>query len=98
MRDEQPALVSRQKNSLVLVLSAFRQLQANGRPVFIVGHNNLGKEPSDFRVSQVQAVQHVAGSYYEMKCFTYEMLVQEEKIAVSGWDFNRRGRRIPPRA
>jgi hypothetical protein len=79
MRDGQPALVSRQKNSLVLVRPASRQLQANGRPVFVVGINNLSKAPVDFRVSQVEATQHVAGSDYEMKVVTYEMLVQEEK-------------------
>ncbi len=79
MRDGQPALVSRQKNSLVLVRPASRQLQANGRPVFVVGINNLGKQPVDFVVSQVEAVQHVSGSDYEMKVVTYEMLVQEEK-------------------
>lgn len=79
MRDGQPALVSRQKNSLVLVRPASRQLQANGRPVFVVGINNLGKQPVDFVVGQVEAVQHVAGSDFEMKVVTYEMLVQEEK-------------------
>jgi hypothetical protein len=79
MRDGQPALVSRQKNSLVLVRPASRQLQANGRPVFVVGINNLGKQPVDFVVAQVEAVQHVAASDYEMKVVTYEMLVQEEK-------------------
>src|SRR6202012_6267456 len=79
MRDGQPALVSRQKNSLVLVRPASRQLQANGRPVFVIGINNLSKQPVDFRVSQVEAVQHVAESDYPMKVVTYEMLVQEEK-------------------
>jgi hypothetical protein len=79
MRDGQPALVSRQKNSLVLVRPASRQLQANGRPVFVVGINNLGKKPVDFVVAQVEAVQHVSGSDFEMKVVTYEMLVQEEK-------------------
>jgi hypothetical protein len=79
MRDGQPTLVSRQKNSLVLVRPASRQLQANGRPVFVVGINNLGKQPVDFVVAQVEAVQHVAGSDFEMKVVTYEMLVQEEK-------------------
>jgi hypothetical protein len=79
MRDGQPALVSRQKNSLVLVRPAARQLQANGRPVFVVGINNLSKQPVDFVVSRVEAVQHVAGSDFEMKIVTYEMLVQEEK-------------------
>src|SRR5438309_7217274 len=79
MRDGQPALVSRQKSSLVLVRPAARQLQANGRPVFVIGINNLGKEPVDFRVGQVEAVQHVGASDYEMQVVTYEMLVQEEK-------------------
>lgn len=79
MRDGQPALVSRQKSSLVLVRPASRQLQANGRPVFVVGINNLGRQPVDFVVAQVEAVQHVASSDYEMKVVTYEMLVQEEK-------------------
>jgi hypothetical protein len=79
MRDGQPALVSKQRNSLVLVRPASRQLQANGRPVFVVGINNLGKQPVDFVVGQVEAVQHASGSDFEMKVVTYDMLVQEEK-------------------
>ena len=79
MRDGQPALVSRQKSSVVLVRPASRQLQANGRPVFVVGINNLGKQPIEFRVGQVAALQHVGASDYEMHIVTYEMLVQEEK-------------------
>jgi hypothetical protein len=63
----------------VLVRPASRQLQANGRPVFVVGINNLGKQPVDFRVAQIEAMQHVAGSDFDMKVVTYEMLVQEEK-------------------
>ncbi|MBJ7408294.1 MAG: hypothetical protein JHD07_35445 [Bradyrhizobium sp.] len=79
MRDGQPALVSHQKSSLVLVRPASRQVRANGRPVFVVAINNLGKGPIDFRVAQVEATQHVAGSDYGMQVVTYEMLVQEEK-------------------
>jgi hypothetical protein len=79
MRDGQPALVSRQKGSLVLVRPASRQLQASGRPVFVVGINNLGKQPVDFRVSEVEATQHVSGSDFGMKIVTFEMLAQEEK-------------------
>jgi hypothetical protein len=79
MRDGQPALVSRQKNSLVLIRPAARQLQANGRPVFVVGINNFGKAPVDFRVAQVEARQHVGASDYDMVVVTYEMLVQEEQ-------------------
>jgi hypothetical protein len=79
MRDGQPALVSRQKNSLVLVRPAARQLQANGRPVFVVGINNIGRQPTEFRVAQVEAVQHVGGSDFGMQIVTFEMLQQEEK-------------------
>jgi hypothetical protein len=79
MRDGQPALVSRQKSSLVLVRPAARQLQANGRPVFVVGINNLGRQPVDFQVSKVEAIQHVGGSDFSMQVVSYEMLVQEEK-------------------
>src|ERR1700704_4999900 len=74
MRDGQPALVSRQKNSVVLVRPASRQLQTNGRPVFVVGINNLGRQPIDFRVAEVDAVQHVGGTDYGMLVVTYEQL------------------------
>jgi hypothetical protein len=79
MRDGQPALVSRQKNSVVLVRPASRQLQTNGRPVFVVGINNLGRQPVDFRVAEVDAVQHVGGTDYGIQVVTYEQLVSEEK-------------------
>src|SRR3954451_8755110 len=62
MRDGQPALVSRQKSSLVWAKPAARQLRATGRPVFVVGINNMGKQPVDFRVSQLEAPQHAGGS------------------------------------
>src|SRR5438477_6419068 len=70
MRDGQPALVSRQKSSLVLVKPAARQLRANGRPVFVVGINNMGRQPVDFRVSQLEATQHAGGSDFGMQIVT----------------------------
>jgi len=79
VRDGQPALVSRQKSSLVLVRPAARQLQANGRPVFVVGINNVGRQPTDFRMAQVEAVQHVGSADFQMQVVTFEMLQQEEK-------------------
>jgi hypothetical protein len=79
MRDGQPALVSRQKNSIVLVRPASRQLQAGGRPVFVVGINNISRAPIDFRMDQIQVNQIVNGQEYPMTVVTYEMLVQEEK-------------------
>src|SRR5690348_17081375 len=79
MRDGQPALVTRQKCSLVLVRPASRQIPTKGRPVFVVAINNLSRQPVDFRVGQVEAVQHANGSDFEMRIVTYEMLVQEEQ-------------------
>jgi hypothetical protein len=79
MRDGQPALVSRQKSSVVLVRPASRQLQANGRPVFVVGINNFSEVPIEFRVAQVEANQRVGEGEYPMVVVTFEMLQQEEK-------------------
>src|ERR1700730_15220662 len=62
VRDGQPALVSRQKSSVVLVRPASRQLQANVRPVFVIGITNCGKVPVEFRVAQVEATQRVGAS------------------------------------
>lgn len=78
MRDGQPALVSKQKSSLVLVRPASRKLQAGGRPVFVVNINNLSRAPVDFRMSQIAVNQVVNGSEFPMTVVTYEMLAQEE--------------------
>ncbi len=79
VRDGRPALVSRQKSSVVLVRSAARQLQVGGRPVFVVGINNLSRAPVDFRVAQVEVNQVFSGQEYPMTVITYEMLLQEER-------------------
>lgn len=79
VRDGRPGLVSRQKNSTVLVGPAARELQAGGRPVFVVGINNIGKTPTDFRMDQIQVSQLVSGQEYPMQVVTYEMLAREEK-------------------
>lgn len=79
MRDGQPALVSKQKTSLVLVRPASRQLQAGGRPVFVVNINNLSKGPVEFRMAQIEANQIVGENEFAMTVVTYEMLAQEEK-------------------
>jgi hypothetical protein len=54
-------------------------LQANGRPVFVVGINNLSRGPIDFRVAEVAANQRVGASEYPMQVVTFEMLQQEEQ-------------------
>lgn len=78
MRDGQPALVSRQKSSVVLVRPAARRLQSGDRPVLVVGINNLSRTPLDFRVSQVEATQIAGGQEFPMTVVTYEMLAREE--------------------
>lgn len=79
MRDGQPALVSKQKTSLVLIRPASRQLQAGGRPVFVANINNLSKAPVEFRMSQIEVNQIVGENEFAMTVVTYEMLAQEEK-------------------
>jgi len=81
MRDGQSALVSRQKNSIVLVRPASRQIASGGRPVFVVGINNISPQPVNFMVSQVDAQQMVGQQAYAMQVITYEQLAQEERNA-----------------
>jgi hypothetical protein len=50
-----------------------------GRPVFVVGINNLSNGPLDFRIAEVEANQRVGASEYPMQVVTFEMLQQEEK-------------------
>ncbi|WP_152540012.1 hypothetical protein [Afipia sp. P52-10] len=79
IRDGRSALVSRQKSSLVMVGPASRQIAAGGRPVFVVGINNLSNAPVNFLISQVEASQLVGGQAYPMQVIPYETLVQEER-------------------
>jgi len=79
MRDGRPAISSRQKNSLVLVSPAGRQIKSGSRPVYVVAIYNLAKAPVDFRVSDVGVVQIVNGQSYQIPVLPYETLVQEER-------------------
>lgn len=79
MRDGNPALVSRKKNSLVLVRPAARQFASGGRPVFVVAAYNLGRNPIDFRVSDVDVVQVVNQQSASLKVITFDELMTEER-------------------
>jgi len=79
VRDGRSALVSRRKNSMVLVSPATREFRTGGRPVFVVGINNLSKGPLDFKVSDIQGTQLVNGEVAQLKVITYEELTQEER-------------------
>jgi len=79
VRDGQSALVSRRKNSIVLIRPAAREFRTGGRPVFVVGINNLGKGPLEFRVADIEATQAINGEVAQLKVITFEELVQEER-------------------
>jgi hypothetical protein len=79
MRDGQAALVSRGKTSLVLVRPASREFRSGNRPIFVVGINNLGPSPLDFRVADVQAAQLIGEQVVALKVITYEELIREER-------------------
>src|SRR5260370_8467243 len=79
MRDGQPAIVSRQKSSVVLVRPASRQVQANGRPAFVVAINNLSRAPIDFRVAELEANQRVGSSEYPLQAVTFHLPHHHQK-------------------
>ena len=79
VRDGRPALISKRKNSLVMIRPATRQVPADGRPVFVVGVHNLTAKPVDFLVRNVAVTQAVGTGSVPIKVFTYEDLVAEEK-------------------
>lgn len=79
VRDGISALVSRRPNSIVMIQPAGRQFQTGGRPVFVVGINNLSSAPLDFLVANIQVTQDVNGQLALLKVITYEELVREEQ-------------------
>lgn len=79
VRDGQAALISRKKNSIVLIRPASRQFRIGARPVYVVGIYNLTPSPLEFRVGNVAVAQTVNGSSTDLKVITYEELVSEER-------------------
>lgn len=79
VRDGNQALVSRKKNSLVLVRPAAREFASGARPVFVVGINNVSKSSVQFRVSDIEVVQTLGPSSVPLKVVTFEELQTEEK-------------------
>ena len=79
IRDGQAALISRRKNSLVLIRPAARTFQIGARPIYVVGINNLTGTPLEFRVANIDVAQIVNQQAVQLKVFTYEELVAEER-------------------
>jgi len=80
IRDGQPAIVSRLKNSLVLVRPASRQFQAGQRPVYVAAMYNLTARPLQFSVNGLSVTQLREGQpVAQLKVYTYEELMAEER-------------------
>jgi hypothetical protein len=79
VRDGRPALISTQKNSLVMIRPAKRSMQAGGRPVFVVAIHNLTKAPLNFSVHDIQVTQTVGDAAVPLKVYGYDDLVAEEQ-------------------
>lgn len=79
IRDGQPAIVSRLKNSIVIVRPASRQFQAGRRPVYVVAMYNLTNAPLQFSVASVSVTQRLNGQMVALKVYNYDELVGEER-------------------
>ncbi len=79
MRDGRQALVSRKAQSIVMIGPAGRGINAGTRPVFVLSASNIGKQPIDLAIANIQATQiNPSGSHSELMVIPYETLVSEE--------------------
>lgn len=83
MRDGASTITSRALKSIVTMRSAERKV--GSRPVFIVGIQNVSRQQLEFRLVNVSAMQIVDGQpAAQLKVFTFDELVEEEKNAQVG--------------
>jgi hypothetical protein len=82
LRDGDTIITSRAKNSIVTVRPATHLVA--GRPVFIVGIQNISRARLDFRVSEASAGQIADGSTHPLKVYTYDEIVTQEKSEGTG--------------
>lgn len=80
VRDGRQAIVSKKKDTIVIVNPATRELASGRRPVFVVGIANVTKQPLEFRVDQISVTQIKDGApVHSLQVATYEKLVSEER-------------------
>ena len=80
VRDGRAAIVSKKKNSIVLVGPSSRQLTQGVRPVYIIAATNLTGQPVDLMVANIQVNQRTpSGALRPLQVITYEQLLQEER-------------------
>ena len=80
VRDGVQAIVSRRDHSIVLVRPALRGEPSTGRVIFVVAVSNLTRQPIDFHVADISALQMAAdGSQTALDIIPYEQLANEER-------------------
>lgn len=80
MRDGRAAISSVQKNSLMLLSRAGREIATGERVGFVIAIQNRAAKPLDFRVEDVRVIQSLPnGGEEEIAVLTYEKLRTEER-------------------
>ena len=80
VRDGRPVLVSKKKQSVVILGPAGRGIQSGSRPVFVLGATNLTKQPLNLGVADISVTQMVDGRpSMDLPVIPYETLVSEER-------------------
>jgi len=74
----QTALISKGKNSVVLLRPVATDLPAGTRPVFFVGIENRSRQPVDFKVTNISVAQVSGVQRRPLKVYTQPELLAEE--------------------
>ncbi len=77
MRGSERLLASKHAHSVVVLRPVGAELAAEARPIFVVGIENISKQPVDFRVAGVSATL-TAPQRQALKVHTYDELVAEQ--------------------
>jgi hypothetical protein len=78
------ALVSKGKNSVVLLRPVLKEFPSGTRPVFFVGIENRSRQPVDFKVANVSVAQVTGTQRKPLKVYTQAELLGEEQERQEG--------------
>ena len=80
VRDGRPALVSKMRNSIILVSPAERQFKSGARPIFLIAATNMTKTPFDLQIANINVSQILEnGNLSLLPVVPFETLVHEER-------------------
>lgn len=79
VRDGRPALVSKRKNSVVLVSPLGREMRSGSRPVYVLAVTNLSGQPLDLKVGNIRVTQKRGDQIEALQVIGYDQLVSEER-------------------